>query len=331
MALYSTFVYGSGILYGPSASVASVDPIRGPSTGGNQFVIDGSGFANDFWSSFFDSPVLDPLKFTDVSFGTGTATTGSPNLTISSGAVAGGAGAVDSVASWADAQGEAVVYIPTISAYPASEVVLAGLGLWVDAANYVGISIYLGTSSSTLVLRAMVVRGGVVLSTKEVEWTTGVSKLKILRWGTKVYFYANGELLHTDAKFVNTAATFRIGCNNQAAAYNITSRVEAFYWRPFALFDNRPVHDTTVVSEGRLRGLVPPSWDDKDTDAAYAGLVDVSVVGIGSFTSTDAYEYYYEDQLTIMNSASSGIKVSLLSDPLLRTPSASLRGLGTNK
>jgi len=331
MALYSTFCYGTGILYGPSASIGTVDPIRGPSTGGNNFVIDGSGFANAHWSSFFTGAVLDPLKFADVLVGFGSATTGVPNLVLSSGDAPGGIGAVESVATWTDAQGEAVVYILPITAYPASEVVLSAMTLYIDATNYAMFGVYLSTSSSTLVLRATVVRGGVPLSTKEVDWTTGLSKLKILRWGTTLYFYANGALFHEDERFVNTAATFRLSCANQAATYTITSNVQAFYWRPYAVFDSRPVHDSTVVSEGRLRGQVPPSRNDKGKDAAYSGLVDVSVVGVGSFTATDAYEYYYEDQLTIINSGSSDIKVSLLSDALLKTPSASLRGLGNNK
>jgi len=331
VALYSSFIYGSGILYGVSASIGTIDPARGPSTGGNTFVINGSGFANAQWSSFFTDPALDPLKFTDVSVGFGSATTGTPNLTLSSGDAPGGIGGVESVATWTDAQAEAVLYIPPITAYPASEVVLGAMTLWIDATNYAVLGIYLGASSSTLVLRATTVRAGITLGTKEVEWTAGLSKLKILRWGTKLYFYAGGELFHTDARFVNTAATYRIGCGNQAAAYNAGCRMSAFYWRPFAIFDGRPVHDATTVSEDRIRGQVPPSWNDKDTDAAYSGLVDVAVVGVGTFTKADAYEYYYVDQLTIIDNGSSDIKVSLLSDPLLKTPSASLRGLGNNK
>jgi len=331
MAIYSTFVYGTGVLYGVSASISSISPERGPSTGGNAFTINGSGFANAQWSSFFDGVGLDPLKFTDISAGTGTATTGSPNLVLSSGAVAGGSGAVESVATWTDAQAEAVVYIPPIATYPASEVELFAMTLYVDATNYATIGIYLGTSSSTLVLRSTAVRNGATLDTVEEDWTVGTTKLKILRWGTTLYFYANGELFNVDEKFVATTATYRLSSGNVAATYTTTVRVSAFYWRPYAVFDGRPVHDTTVVSEDRIRGLVPPSWDDKDTDAAYSGLVDVAVVGVGTFTDTDAYEYYYVDQLTIVNSGQSSVKVSLLSDSLLKTPSSSLRGLGNNK
>ena len=330
MALYSTFVYAGGPLYGPSASIGTLSPARGPSTGGNAFVIDGSGFANAQWSSFFTGLVLDPLKFTDSSAGTGSATPGSPNLVLSSGAVAGGRGSVSSVATWTDAQAEAVIYLSPILAYPASEVVLSYMTLYVDASNYAVLGIALGTSASTLVIRAEVVRGGITIGTKEVAWTTGTSNLKILRWGTSLYFYINGELFYKDERFVTTAARYILGCTNVAATYTASCRVSAFYWRPFAVFDGRPAHDTTTVSEGRIRGLVPPSWDEKNQDAAYSGLVDVAVVGIGSFKVSDAYEYYYVDQLTIINSGSSDIKVSLLSDSLLQTPSTSLRGLGEN-
>lgn len=305
-----------------------VDPLRGPSTGGNTFIIEGSGFETAQWSSLFEDLILDPVKFADISAGGGTATPGVPNLVLSSGAVAGGSGAIESLASWTNAQSEIFAYLPPIRIYPASEVDLCVLTLYIDATNYATFGIYVGTSSSTLVLRATTVRSGVTLSEFETDWTIGASYLKILRWGSMLQFIANGEIVHTEEKFVNTAATFRVHAANNAATYTSSCRVKGFYWRPYAVFDDRPVHSTTVVSSGRLRGTVPPSWDDKSTEAAYAGLVDVSVVGLGTTTSASAYEYYYVDQFTVINSGQSQTKVSFLSDPMLKTPSTSLRGLG---
>lgn len=333
MTLYSTFVYGGGPLgsvYGLVSTISMVAPERGPSTGGNAFIIEGSGFETAQWSSLFDGVVLDPLKFVDISAGGGTATTGVPNLALSSGAVAGGTAAIESQAGWTNAQVELYLYISPIRAYPASEVDLCTLTMYVDATNYATIGIYLGATSDSLVLRATSVRGGVALDTYETEWTIGTTYLKILRWGKALYFVANGEVVHIEEKFVDTVATFRVACSNNAATYTATSRVKGFYWRPYAVFDDRPVHGTTVVSAGRMRGVVPPSWDLKETEAAYAGLVDVSVVGLGTTTASSAYEYYYVDQFTVINSAQSDVKVSFLSDPQLKTPSTSIRGLGEN-
>lgn len=333
MALYNTFLFGTGVVYGPAPLFDEIDPVTGPSTGGNLFTIDANGylFSNAMWSSFFTGVGLDPLKFIDISAGTGTATTGAPNLVLSSG-VAGGTGVIESVTSWDHAQAEALLYLTPISAYPVSEVEMGALTFYVDVNNYATLGLYLGASPGTLVLRAEVVRGGVVLSTKETEWTAGLSKLKILRWDTTLYFYAGGELFHTDECFVTTAAKYRLSCSNNLATTYVTScRVQAFYWRPYVVFDGRPVHDATAVSNDRIRGIVPPSWDDKDTDAAYSGDVDVVIVGTSIITTVDAYKYYYVGQLTIINSRQSAIKVSLLSDILLKTPADSLRGLGVGK
>lgn len=331
MTLYSTFVYGGGPLgsvYGLVSTISLVDPLRGPSTGGNAFIIEGSGFETAQWSSLFDALILDPLKFADISAGGGTVTTGVPNLVLSSGAVAGGSAVIETQASWTDAQVEVFAYLSAIRIYPASEVDLCTLTLYIDATNYATIGIYLGTTADSLVLRATTVRGGITLSTYEQEWTIGASYLKILRWGKTLQFIANGEIVHIEEKFVNTVATFRLGCTNNAATFTATSRVKGFYWRPYAVFDDRPVHSTTVVSAGRMRGVVPPSWDLKEIDASYSGLVDVSVVGLGTTTSALAYEYYYVDQFTVINSSQSSVKVSFLSDPMLKTPSTSIRGLG---
>ncbi len=330
MALYSTFLYGDTTLYGVLSTLTAVLPETGPSPGGNAFVIAGAALKPTQWNSLFDGVALDPTKFNDISAGTGTVTTGSPNLVLSSGAVAAGAAVVESINSWVNTQGEAQVMLSPVYTYPTVEVDLFTLTLYIDASNYSTFGIYLGTTSGSLVLRATTVMGGVTLPVYETEWTTGFSTLKILRWSTSLYFIANGEIMHVDHKFTTLAATFRLGATNNAAAYPAVSRVGAFYYRPYAVFGDRPVHDTVAVSDSRVRGLVPASWDNKRTDAAYAGYVNVAVVGTDTAGMLDAYEYYYVDRLTVVNNSQSGVKLSLISDDILKTPATSLRGLGEN-
>lgn len=328
MSGYSTFKYGAGVLYGSSAAVTSVDPETGPSVGGNTFVVVGSGFDPRQWDSYFDGVTLDAAKFIDISSGTGSSATDSPNLALASGTTAGGVGGVETVPAWTNAQAEVGIIISPIEAYPATEVELFTLSLYVDANNYAEFSIVLGTSASTLALRFKTVVAGVTTATADTTWTTGLTTLKILRWGATVYFIVNGIVIKVVEQFVAASGKFRLMSRNVAANYDATSRVEVFYFRPFVVFDDRPVHDIEVVSDYRVRGLVPPSWDAKLVEAAYAGLVDVSVVGNGLDTLADAYEYYYQDVLTVINSGQSDTKLSFTSDTTTVTPTGIDKGLG---
>jgi hypothetical protein len=328
MAIYSTFAYGTGVLYGVSMTVTSVDPERGPSTGGNTFAIEGTGFNPTQWDSEFTGVTLDPAIFTDISSGTGSATTALPNLVLSSGAVAGGVGAIQTLALQTDTQFEVETVIDMPLAYPASEVALLEFVLYIDATNYATFGIYLGTSLSTLVLRATTVLSGSTMSTYETAWTTGSSKLKILRWGSELYFIANGSVVHREVKFQAGPCLMQLSTSNNAATYTTSTKVKYFYYRPYVVFGNRPVHAVTVVSDSRIRGVVPASWDERETDAAFAGLTDIYVVGVSTYPLLNSYEYYYVNQLVVMNSGQSGIRMNILSDNVLKTPSTSLRGLG---
>jgi hypothetical protein len=326
---YSLFKYGTGVLYGVVTSITSVSPDTGPSVGGNEFVMEGIGFDPRHWDDQFTAAVLDPVKWTDISAGTGTATVASPNLTLSTGAVAGGIAGVESVSNWVDVQGEIRCTIPRYVLYPTSTVNVLSLQLYVNATNYCQISITLGANSSAINLLCEVWRNGVVVSSYTAPWTVGTSMFKILRWETDVYFIVNGTVVLLSHDFVVTPATFRIYGNNNAAAYDaFNTMVEWFYYRPFAVFENQPVHDTVIVSDYRLRGNAPPSVDNLRQSAAYAGLVDTSVVGNGLDTNTDSYLYYYVDGLTVIDNVQQATKLSLIDDAQVVTPAGYTKGLG---
>jgi hypothetical protein len=144
-----------------------------------------------------------------------------------------------------------------------------------------------------------------------------------------VYFIANGGVVYTSYDFVTGAATMRVYVDNVAAAYDVyNTQVEWFYYRPFAVFANQPVHDTIIVSDYRLRGLVPPSINVNMTEAAYAGLVDCSVVAVGTYTLSDAYLYYYLSGLSLIDSVPQSTKLSLIGDDQVKTPDNAAKGLG---
>jgi len=331
---YALFKYGTGVLYGPSTMLDVVDPERGPSPGGNPFILKGTGFDPRQWDDFFTGGVLDPSKWVDISYGSGSVNTGPFHLEMVTGSTASSAAAIESVALWGSTQGEIRFSLPVIREYPADVVTLMALSLWVGVNDYAEMRIEVGTEPGTLVLRCEVYRGGILADEmiKPLSWTTGTSMFKILRWNSDVYFYANGERVFKSVRFTSTAAKFRIYTTNGTTTYNLQGvRVEWFYYRPFAVFQNQPVHDTIVVSDFRMRGLVTPSMDDKRQPAAYKGLVDVHVVGNGVYTKSNAYEYYYLDALKVINSAQADTRFSIIDDAQLFTPQGEQKGLGGGK
>jgi hypothetical protein len=156
----------------------------------------------------------------------------------------------------------------------------------------------------------------------------GISTLKILRWGSEVYFLANNELLLKSKHFDSTTAKFRILANNLTTSYGVYKTVVEHYMLvPYVVFDDQVVSGVTVVSDYRLRGIAPPSIDEKEQSAAYKGLVDVHVVGISKETLLNSYEYYYVDALRILNSKSTDVVVSIINDSQINTPSEVNKGL----
>lgn len=332
MSKYATFVYGDGTLYGSAVSWDVISPDTGPSTGNIAFTITGLGFESLAYDDTFEGATLDTLKWLDISSGTGSVATGSSHLEMDTGATTGAVAGVESLTSYLDIQQEFKVYIPKATVVPASTVNACTVSLYVDSNNYAEISVDHGTTVDSLTLTCNVYVGGTLVDYLiPIDWTTGSSVFKILRWGTDVYFYANGSLLFKSTRFVTTTAKIRAFTTNNAANYTVLSTVEYIKHRTFVTFGNQVVHAPVIVSDSRLRGITPPSLNDKDREAAYAGLEDVSVIGANTLTRSNYYTYYFEDVLVLLDNQQGGVKVSVINDSTVRTPRLSNRGLGEGR
>ena len=330
MGYYGLFKYGSGVLYGIATAISAVDPIEGPAPGGNKFVITGEGFDPRQWDDEFTGAILNPAKWTDISGGSGAITTGANHLGLTTGVVVGSVAGVQSVVQWGNTQGEIRAILATPVAQPPANVNVLEFQLYVDASNYVTVYLEL-TTTGVFTLHCESWMGGVMVDEFKnlTPWTVGLSMFKLLRWGTDIYLIANGSVIWRIRNFVTTAAYFQIYSANLTSAYDVnTVKVEWFYFRPFAVFQDQPVHDTVVVGDRRIRGIVTASRDVQWQAAAYEGLVDVSVVANGDDTSTDAYEYYYINGLKSINSVQSDVEMDVINDDQLVTPDGEDKGLG---
>lgn len=334
MAKFFTFKYGTGVLYGTSSIIDSVSPPDGPSIGGQNFIILGSGFDPRQWDDFFIGLVLDATKWNDISVGSGSISTGSSHLIINTGSIAGSIAGVSSKNLFSDAQSEIRVLIPPIDKFPLNNVSFLDYDMWVDANNYARMSVVLNSVTKELELQFEVCVGGSVVDfiKKPIPWTVGLSTFKILRKGSTVYFIANGKVMFVSYRFINIPAIYRFYSNNRLESYEINNVIiELFYYRTYVSFDEQIVHDTIVVSDNRIRGITPPSVDSRRRSAAYAGLVDITVVGGGTYTKFDSYEYYYVDRLKIVNNEQDDMLVSIINDNQILTPEGFDKGLGGGK
>jgi hypothetical protein len=331
MAKFSTFIYHSGILYGATQALDSITPDRGPTTGGTEFVLAGAAFLFPTYDDYFIGAVLDTTKWTDISDGDGTVLTGASHLVLDTGATAGSIAGIDMDYTARDSQFEARVNIPVVQANPASVVNMFTFRKYVDANNYATLAVNL-SALGVITLDMTVVVGARRVSFDSIAWTTGISTFKILQWGTDLYFYANGILVFKSDRFINTVGAYGVFATNVAATYTISNVVvEYILSRPFATFDTEVVHDLIVVSDVRARGLTPPSMNFKDVSAAFAGLVDVSLVSSSVSTKTDAFEYYFEDRLTMVDNSQFAMKISDITELTVRTPILANKGLGSGK
>lgn len=326
MTRYGLKTYGT-FVYGPSPStISSVAPDSGPSIGGVDIIVEGVGFDPRQWDDLFNTGSLDLAKWTDISSGSGSITTGGPGLNLSTGTTASSIAGIESVALWADCQHEIRLRLPRISSNPPGDVVPIAFQLRVDASNYAVMYVVLDITG-IYTLNCDVFRGGVSVGSYSQTISRGSLVFRILRWNSTVYFILNGSIVYFNSSFVNTAATSRVYASNSSQTYDAVSDIEWFYWRTFLTIDNQLIFAPTVVSDYRVRGLTPPSVNDKDVSASYAGLADVSLIANGKDTSTDAYEYYYVDRLRVMNIPQFNILLSVIDDDQLITKSTSSKGL----
>ena len=333
---YYTFLYGSGVLYGSDAIFSSLSPETGPSTGGGQFILLGANL--EYTGSDDDFSGLGPLAaaWTDITSGVGaTIAFGGPldpNIKLTTGTPAGNVAGIESVAIFGDTQFETRVRIGALTSYPDVKANLYTMQLYIDANNHaeIAVNVY---ADHEVQLECTLTKGGAEAAYyQDVNWTTGLSTFKILRWGSTVYFYANGSLVFRSPQFVSTVAHYRFFNTNLSDTYSVVDTLlMSATNKTFAVFEDVPVHDTIVVGDSRIRGIIPPSVDSRGADAAYAGLVDVSVVAGTVATSTDAYDYYYVNSLTLLDSSQHGVKLSKRDDATVRTPDLENIGLGGGK
>jgi len=326
---YSRFIYQTSVLYGYSLTFGGVSPDTGPSTGGVAFTCTGLGFDYQAFSDTFTGVILDLAKWTDISSGTGTITTGASNLQLSTGATSSSVAGISMNSTFYETQYEAKVNIPSVTAYPTSEVSLFTIQYYIDASNYGDMSVLLATDGS-VTLECNVYKGAVLVSTYSEDWTLGVSTFKILAWRNNLYFYANGSLFFRSQHFTTaTVGYYNFFVENKSASYNVYNTVvEYIINRPFVVFgDTQVVPDVILVSDTRIRGLTPPSIDTYGTEAAYAGLVDVNVCINNVETQANAYEYYYLKKLVVLQENQFDILLSDITEDTVRTPELVTRGL----
>ncbi len=324
MSLYGTKLY-STFLYGISTSFI-ISPSDGPSIGGQDFIVNGIGLDPRQFDDIFDGAILDLTKWVDISSGTGSVSLGSSYLNLSTGVTPGSIGGIESLNSWSDCQLEIRSILPVVTSNPAGDVNPVVFMLRVDANNYAVMKIILDTSGN-YTLNCDVYRGGVSVGSFSTSCSHGLSVMRILRWDKSIYFIYQGSVIYTNSNFITTAVKARVYSNNISQNYDVTSLVDWFYWRTYVAFDEQIVHSPTVVSDMRLRGITPASINDRDISGAYAGLVDVSVVGATTATSVNAYEYYFRDRLRILNTIQASSLLSIINDDQLITKDNIDKGL----
>lgn len=328
---FSLFRYRTGILYGMLLAFDSISPDSGPSNGGVDFVIRGDSFQFPSFDDTFLGALLDVAKWNDISAGSGSVTTGSSHLQLTSGITLGSVAGIEMLSTFTNIQYESKVNIPPVTVNPTATVTLYQMQNFIDVNNQANIIVEL-EDDGTVTLRCQVYLGGSLTDDYTTEWTTGISTFKILRWNTDIYFYANGFLIHSSKQGNLLAGTFRFFVDNRTTTYNVLNTVvEYVINRPYISFGDQVVHDLTVVSTNRARGLTPPSINDRNQAGSYEGLVDVSVVSNITQTQVDFYEYYYVDSLTLLNETQFDFKFSQIDDETVRTPTLSARGLGGGK
>jgi disulfide oxidoreductase YuzD len=189
-------------------------------------------------------------------------------------------------------------------------------------------------NSTTLQLKVEVVKSGTTVDTYTypLSWTYGLTLFKILRYNTNLYFYANGSLIFTSKHFLINASYYKIYSYNETEAYDISNiNGEEFFFTPFVVFDGQVDDDPVSVSATRLRGVTPPSLDEKDQAAAYAGLVDITICCASCVTAPDAFEYYFVEKLKLEDNRQSNVRLSIIDDDTVITPEGYNVGLGEGK
>jgi hypothetical protein len=322
MAKYNEFFYGGSTntepwaYYGPSSGFSYITP-RGPSTGGAYYLIEGDGFDIQSSNDYFVDPVLDPVRWFSRDSGSGAYSVGNPGLLLNTGSTPNSVSGISTDPSFTSVQFEIRPYLVPLTVFPTSNVTLLNFGAYESDLNYAAISIRFDSVTRSVILRCEVVLDSVVVDYKELDWSYGYSTLKIARFGSRVFFSANGERIFSSRKFLPSIdVLFRVFASNGTTSCPVRTLVDYFIDRTFVMFGiHQPDLSPTVVNNSRLRGITPPSMDFKDQEVSFKGSVDVYVVNSFSTVYTsDAYEYFYVDKFKAFNSNRERVTLSLVDD-----------------
>jgi hypothetical protein len=324
---YTTFKYASGVLYGAELTLGTMSVDTGPSTGGTKFTLMGSNLTNTVYDDVFTGTSLDLVKWSDLSSGSGSVSTGSDHLELSTGTTTGSVAGIRSVQTFESCQFETKVTVPKLTIYPDAEVVLIAYRIYIDSSNYAEMKLVQPAESGTPELIVNAVISGTSVDNFSTSWTTGVSTLKILRWKNYAYFYANGTLLFKTSRFLDSSAVLDLYVDNQTSTYNTVGGSEYIKLKTYMAFDDQIVDDITVISAFRLRGTTPPSINSKEVLGAYKGYVDVSVVTDTVYTRSNFFEYYFDNVLIVNKNDQFDVQLSVIGDSIVRTPVDSVKGL----
>jgi len=211
---YGTFIYGTGIKYGSASSLESVFPENGISDGGDDFVITGEGFFNKGGDDDFTDILLDSVKWTDISTGSGSVQTGSNHLVLNTNSTSGQIAGIQSNTSYGNFQAEVLISIP-ISSNPTGDIKCFVYDLYVNSTTKASIEI-IKNSDGEYSLKTYTMNGGRITSERVTNWGRGNYTLKILRFGTKVYFITNGSVIFSAINFRSDPASVRLYCDNSS-------------------------------------------------------------------------------------------------------------------
>lgn len=312
---------------GPPTTLVSIDPITDYSFGGEPIICFGEGFDPREYDDLFTGLLLDPALWNDTLIGSASYTTGMDHLFLSTGSTVGSSIDVESVAVFTNAQGEIRTRVRPTSDSPADPVIVISLSVRIDANNYAIFGI-MQDSTGSFSLFIEVYNTGVMVDSFEVATNYGSYDLKILRYNNILKFYSNGIELFESTRFDLNTIKFAIYSSNEVSAFDIDSEVEWFYFRSYVIHGGVYIDDPTVVSDTRLRYIVPPSLDEKYNEGGYAGDVDVYLVGKGGgSTLANAFTYTFKKELRILNSTQQSTKMDIVNYDNVKTPNSKAKGL----
>lgn len=318
---------GGGILAGPVANLTSVDPTTDYSIGGSVIAYFGEGFDPRDYDDLFTTLIIDPAKWNETLVGSAAYTTGLDHLIISTGTTIGSSIDVESIATFTDAQGEIRCRVRPSYPNPTADVILISINARIDANNYAMFGITQDPTGA-FYLFVEVYNTAVLVDSFTQEVNYGSFDLKILRYGNILKFYSNGVEVFESTRFPLAAIMFAIYSDNVVSAFDVEAEVEWFYFRTYVIHGGVYIDDPVVVSDTRLRFLVPASLDEKYNEGGYAGDVDAIVVGNGgSSTLVDAFTYTFKKELRILNSTQQNTKMDIINYDNVKTPNSKLKGL----